>query len=214
MELKSIPLFFSKAAFHCVATTRLLSRASLSASLPLMFRSGGRECPPDLKQAVASLIYAAPRCADKEQLLQARKLLAKKYHAVAAAADILAPNCEVHPTVSFLTASGNPSTVPKVEVKVVAAFLPPSIASSRPFASTSTLHTCAFLTHHGDTAASAHLTLCVQIRDGFQGPPPTQAQQARVLEEIAKEWKISWSHHLPESQVRGTSDIHKHTPAN
>ena len=102
-----------------------------------MFRSGGRECPPDLKQAVASLIYAAPRCADKEQLLQARKLLAKKYHAVAAAADSLAPNCEVHPTVSFLTASGDPSTVPKVKfkVKVVAAFLPPYIASSiRPFA--------------------------------------------------------------------------------
>lgn len=102
--------------------------ASPSASLPL------RECPSDLKPAVASLIYAAPRCADKEQLMQAQKALAKKFHTVATAADSLAPNCGVHPTVSFLTASGDPSGVPKVDI--VAPFLPLYIASSCPFLST------------------------------------------------------------------------------
>lgn len=105
---------------HCFA--KLPSTVWLPKGFRRLFRSGDRECPPDLKEAVASLIYAAPRCADKEQLLQARKLLAKKFYAVAAAADSLAPNCEVHPTVSFLTASGDPSTFPKVEI--VAPFLP------------------------------------------------------------------------------------------
>eukprot|EP00249_Psilotum_nudum_P020033 c27529_g1_i2 orf=462-2648(-) len=36
-------------------------------------------CPPDLKQAISSLIFAAPRCADLQELQQVRDIFAAKY---------------------------------------------------------------------------------------------------------------------------------------
>lgn len=38
-----------------------------------------KECPPELKEAIASLIYAAPRCADLQELQKIRDLFTWKY---------------------------------------------------------------------------------------------------------------------------------------
>ncbi|GBG83428.1 hypothetical protein CBR_g37141 [Chara braunii] len=56
-----------------------------------------RECPPDLKEAISSLIFAAPRCPDLPELMQVRSLFASKYgkEFVAAASELMA-NCEVN----------------------------------------------------------------------------------------------------------------------
>jgi hypothetical protein len=62
------------------------------------------ECPLDLREAISSLIYAAPRCADVEELGQVRAILAAKYgkEFVAAAAE-LRPDCGVSRNVSTFT---------------------------------------------------------------------------------------------------------------
>ncbi|KAL2635165.1 hypothetical protein R1flu_006644 [Riccia fluitans] len=54
-------------------------------------------CPLDLKEAVSSLIFAAPRCADLPELIQIRTLFSAKYgkEFVAAAAE-LRPECGVN----------------------------------------------------------------------------------------------------------------------
>ncbi|KAI5064424.1 hypothetical protein GOP47_0021094 [Adiantum capillus-veneris] len=56
-----------------------------------------RQCPIDLREAVASLIFAAPRCSDVPELLQVRNLLSGKYgkEFVVAAAE-LRPDCGVN----------------------------------------------------------------------------------------------------------------------
>lgn len=59
-----------------------------------------RQCPIDLREAVASLIFAAPRCSDVPELLQVRNLLSAKYgkEFVIAAAE-LRPDCGVNRSV-------------------------------------------------------------------------------------------------------------------
>ncbi|CAM6114395.1 unnamed protein product [Calypogeia fissa] len=56
-----------------------------------------KACPMDLKEAVSSLIFASPRCADLPELLQIRGLFTSKYgkEFVAAAAE-LRPECGVN----------------------------------------------------------------------------------------------------------------------
>ncbi|XP_012491453.1 uncharacterized protein LOC105803660 [Gossypium raimondii] len=56
-----------------------------------------RECPADLKEGIASLIFAAPRCAEIPELIEIRNIFEKKYGRdfVAAATD-LRPNCGVN----------------------------------------------------------------------------------------------------------------------
>lgn len=56
-----------------------------------------RECPLDLREAIATLIYAAPRCSDLPELLHIRNLFVAKYgkEFVAAAAE-LRPDCGVN----------------------------------------------------------------------------------------------------------------------
>ncbi len=57
----------------------------------------GRLCPLDLKEAISSLIFAAPRCADLPELLQIQGLFAVKYgKEFAAAATELRPDCGVN----------------------------------------------------------------------------------------------------------------------
>ncbi|OMO62206.1 hypothetical protein CCACVL1_22959 [Corchorus capsularis] len=41
--------------------------------------SGLRECPLDLREAVASIIFAAPRCSDMPDLLQIKNLFSTKF---------------------------------------------------------------------------------------------------------------------------------------
>ncbi|KAH7850798.1 hypothetical protein Vadar_003163 [Vaccinium darrowii] len=56
-----------------------------------------RECPEDLKEGIASLIFAAPRCSDIPELLSIRDIFEKKYGKdfVSAATD-LRPNAGVN----------------------------------------------------------------------------------------------------------------------
>ncbi|KAF7809606.1 IST1-like protein [Senna tora] len=56
-----------------------------------------RECPADLKEGIASLIFAAPRCSEIPELLALKDIFEKKYGKdfVSAATD-LRPNCGVN----------------------------------------------------------------------------------------------------------------------
>ncbi|RXH97379.1 hypothetical protein DVH24_036047 [Malus domestica] len=56
-----------------------------------------RECPIDLKEAISSVCFAAPRCADLPELLQVQMLFAAKYgkEFVAAAIELI-PDCGVN----------------------------------------------------------------------------------------------------------------------
>ncbi|KAK3029151.1 hypothetical protein RJ639_039706 [Escallonia herrerae] len=56
-----------------------------------------RECPEDLKEGIASLIFAAPRCSDIPELLAIRDIFEKKYgRDFTAAATDLRPSCGVN----------------------------------------------------------------------------------------------------------------------
>ncbi|KAK9073004.1 hypothetical protein SSX86_007326 [Deinandra increscens subsp. villosa] len=56
-----------------------------------------RECPLDLKEAISSLCFAAPRCADLPELIQVQMAFASKYgkEFVAAATELM-PECGVN----------------------------------------------------------------------------------------------------------------------
>lgn len=62
-----------------------------------------RNCPIDLKEAIASVIFAAPRCADVPELQDIRKHLTAKYGKdFAAAALELRPDCGVSRMVGLI----------------------------------------------------------------------------------------------------------------
>ncbi|AQK50631.1 Regulator of Vps4 activity in the MVB pathway protein [Zea mays] len=56
-----------------------------------------RECPIDLKEAISSICFAAPRCADLPELIQVQMMFATKYgkEFVAAASELM-PDCGVN----------------------------------------------------------------------------------------------------------------------
>ncbi|KAK3121132.1 hypothetical protein QOZ80_8BG0646650 [Eleusine coracana subsp. coracana] len=56
-----------------------------------------KECPIDLKEAISSICFAAPRCADLPELMQVQMMFANKYgkEFVAAAAELM-PDCGVN----------------------------------------------------------------------------------------------------------------------
>ncbi|CAN1268055.1 hypothetical protein LINPERPRIM_LOCUS13019 [Linum perenne] len=56
-----------------------------------------RECPLDLKEAISSVCFAAPRCADLPELMQVQMLFTSKYgkEFVAAATELM-PDCGVN----------------------------------------------------------------------------------------------------------------------
>lgn len=56
-----------------------------------------RECPLDLKEAISSICFAAPRCADLPELLQVQLSFAAKYgKEFLSAATELRPDCGVN----------------------------------------------------------------------------------------------------------------------
>lgn len=61
-----------------------------------------RNCPIDLKEAITSVIFASPRCADIPELLDVKKHFTAKYgkEFITAALE-LRPNCGVGHMVSF-----------------------------------------------------------------------------------------------------------------
>ncbi|CAL9182463.1 unnamed protein product [Musa hybrid cultivar] len=74
-----------------------------------------RECPLDLKEAISSICFAAPRCADLPELQQVQMLFAAKYgkEFVMAATELL-PDCGVNRQIIELLSIRAPS----VEVKL------------------------------------------------------------------------------------------------
>ena len=59
-----------------------------------------RECPPELREAVASIIFAAPRCSDLPDLLQVKNLFTAKYgKEFVSAVSELRPDTSVNRTV-------------------------------------------------------------------------------------------------------------------
>ncbi|KAK6938198.1 Vacuolar protein sorting-associated protein Ist1, partial [Dillenia turbinata] len=67
----------------------------ISVRLPII--EAQRECPLDLKEAISSVCFAAPRCADLPELLEVQMLFAMKYgkEFVAAATELM-PECGVN----------------------------------------------------------------------------------------------------------------------
>eukprot|EP01018_Ginkgo_biloba_P018752 Gb_28579 [translate_table: standard] len=69
-----------------------------------------RACPNDLKEAIASLIFAAPRCADLPELQDVRSIFAAKYgNEFSAAAAELRPDCGVNRQIIEKLSSRAPS---------------------------------------------------------------------------------------------------------
>lgn len=77
-----------------------------------------RECPLDLKEAISSVCFAAPRCADLPELLQVQMLFAGKYgkEFIAAATELL-PECGVNRQLIELLSIRAPA--PDVKLKLL-----------------------------------------------------------------------------------------------
>ncbi|XP_073066539.1 uncharacterized protein [Primulina eburnea] len=88
----------------------------ISVRLPII--EAQRECPLDLKEAISSVCFAAPRCADLPELLQAQILFAGKYgkEFVAAATELM-PECGVNRQLVELLSIRAPA--PDVKLKLL-----------------------------------------------------------------------------------------------
>ncbi|KAL8486980.1 hypothetical protein ACS0TY_023609 [Phlomoides rotata] len=77
-----------------------------------------RECPLDLKEAIASICFAAPRCADLPELIQAQMLFAGKYgkEFVSTATELM-PECGVNRQLVELLSIRAPA--PDVKLKLL-----------------------------------------------------------------------------------------------
>lgn len=76
-----------------------------------------RECPLDLKEAISSVCFAAPRCADLPELLQVQFLFAAKYgkEFVSAATELM-PDCGVNRQLIELLSIRAPSAEKKLKL--------------------------------------------------------------------------------------------------
>ncbi|GLT29865.1 hypothetical protein SLA2020_047020 [Shorea laevis] len=76
-----------------------------------------RECPLDLKEAIATICFTAPRCADLPELLQIQMLFASKYgKEFVSAATELRPECGVNRQVIELLSIRAPSPESKLKL--------------------------------------------------------------------------------------------------
>ncbi|KAJ0975172.1 hypothetical protein J5N97_017137 [Dioscorea zingiberensis] len=76
-----------------------------------------RECPLDLKEAISSICFAAPRCSDLPELQQVQMLFAAKYgkEFVAAASELM-PDCGVNRQIIELLSVRAPSVEAKLKL--------------------------------------------------------------------------------------------------
>ncbi|XP_058183829.1 uncharacterized protein LOC131301501 [Rhododendron vialii] len=85
------------------------------ARVPIL--DGQRECPSELLEAVASIIFAAPRCSDVPDLLHVRNLFAAKYgKEFTAGATELRPDTSVNRTIIEKLSVTAPSAAVKLKV--------------------------------------------------------------------------------------------------
>lgn len=88
----------------------------ISVRLPIIETQ--RECPLDLKEAISSVCFAAPRCADLPELLQVQMLFAAKYgKEFVSAATELVPDCGVNRQLIELLSVRAPA--PDVKLKLL-----------------------------------------------------------------------------------------------
>ncbi|KAG5233268.1 IST protein [Salix suchowensis] len=87
----------------------------ISVRLPIIETQ--RECPLDLKEAISSVCFVAPRCADLPELLQVQILFASKYgkEFVAAATELM-PSCGVNRQLIELLSVRPPSPEKKLNL--------------------------------------------------------------------------------------------------
>ncbi|MCL7037342.1 hypothetical protein MKW94_019181, partial [Papaver nudicaule] len=76
-----------------------------------------RECPLDLKEAISTICFAAPRCADLPELLQVQMLFASKYgkEFITAASELM-PDCGVNRQVIELLSVRAPPAEKKLKL--------------------------------------------------------------------------------------------------
>ncbi|XP_059279874.1 uncharacterized protein LOC132033800 [Lycium ferocissimum] len=88
----------------------------ISVRLPII--EAQRECPIDLKEAISSVCFAAPRCADLPELLQVQMMFAGKYgkEFIAAATELM-PECGVNRQLIELLSIRAPA--PDVKMKLL-----------------------------------------------------------------------------------------------
>ncbi|OAY58555.1 IST1 homolog [Manihot esculenta] len=88
----------------------------ISVRLPIV--EAQRECPLDLKEAISSICFAAPRCADLPELVQVQMLFTSKYgKEFVAATTELRPECGVNRQLIELFSVRAPS--PEVKLKLL-----------------------------------------------------------------------------------------------
>ncbi|KAJ8628607.1 hypothetical protein MRB53_021930 [Persea americana] len=87
----------------------------ISVRLPIIETQ--RECPLDLKEAISSICFAAPRCSDLPELQQVQMLFASKYgkEFVAAATELI-PDCGVNRQMIELLSIRAPSAEAKLKL--------------------------------------------------------------------------------------------------
>ncbi|KAM5562088.1 hypothetical protein ABKV19_017348 [Rosa sericea] len=87
----------------------------ISVRLPIV--ESQRECPLDLKEAISSVCFAAPRCADLPELLQVQMLFVSKYgkEFVSAATELM-PDCGVNRQLIELLSVRAPSAEKKLKL--------------------------------------------------------------------------------------------------
>lgn len=107
------------------------------ARLPMI--EAQKNCPIDLKEAITSIIFASPRCADIPELLDARKHFTAKYGKEFAAAAIeLRPDCGVNRNLVEKLSAKAPDVNTKVKVLTAIAtehnvdWEPPSLEEKEP----------------------------------------------------------------------------------
>ncbi|CAJ1976852.1 unnamed protein product [Sphenostylis stenocarpa] len=85
------------------------------ARLPMI--QSQRECPLDLKEAISSVCFAAPRCSDLPELLQVQSLFGSKYGKdFVSAATELTPDCSVNRQLIELLSVQAPSQEKKLNL--------------------------------------------------------------------------------------------------
>lgn len=102
---------------NMIAAQEILELFCELITVRLLIIEAQRECPLDLKEAIASICFAAPRCADLPELLQVQMMFASKYgrEFVAAATELL-PECGVNRQVVELLSVCAPSADKKLKL--------------------------------------------------------------------------------------------------
>lgn len=87
----------------------------LLARVPIL--ESQKECPPELREAVASIIFAAPRCSDLPDLLQVKNLFSAKYgKEFVSAVSELRPDSSVNRTIIEKLRVSAPSSEARLKV--------------------------------------------------------------------------------------------------